>query len=159
MVRATIRPATITDAPAVAAVLRSAFVEYEHLYTAQAFAATTPAPDQVRARIAEGPVWVGLLGGEIVATVAAVVRPGDVYIRGMAVLPNARGLAIGWSLLEHTVTYAWARARMRLTLSTTPFLLSAIRLYEHFGFSPSETGPYDLFGTPLFTMTRPVPAA
>src|SRR5260370_227302 len=39
-------------------------------------------------------------------------------------------------------------------LSTTPFLDRAIRLYERFGFQRSDEGPLDLFGTPLFTMTK-----
>ena len=39
-------------------------------------------------------------------------------------------------------------------LSTTPFLESAIRLYEKFGFQRTSDGPLDLFGTPLFTMQK-----
>jgi hypothetical protein len=39
-------------------------------------------------------------------------------------------------------------------LSTTPFLNSAIRLYENFGFRRNEAEPHDLFGTPMFTMEK-----
>jgi hypothetical protein len=39
-------------------------------------------------------------------------------------------------------------------LSTTPFLAFAIALYERFGFRRSDAGPRELFGTPLFTMTK-----
>ncbi len=39
-------------------------------------------------------------------------------------------------------------------LSTTPFLHSAIRLYERFGYRRTDDGMNDLFGTPLFTMEK-----
>ncbi len=44
----------------------------------------------------------------------------------------------------------------RLFLSTTPFLTHAIRLYEHAGFQRNAEGSPDLFGTPLFTMVKPL---
>ena len=37
---------------------------------------------------------------------------------------------------------------------TTPFLSSAIRLYEGFGFRRTNDGPQELLGTPLFTMKK-----
>jgi hypothetical protein len=43
-----------------------------------------------------------------------------------------------------------------LLLSTTPFLASAIRLYEQYGFVKSDRGPQNLFGTPLFAMEKPL---
>jgi len=50
------------------------------------------------------------------------------------------------------------RGCKRLYLSTTPFLHSAIRLYERCGFRRTDEGPHDLFGTPLFTMEKGVSA-
>jgi hypothetical protein len=41
----------------------------------------------------------------------------------------------------------------------TPFLNTAIRLYEAFGFRRMNDGPHDLFGTPLFTMEKTVALA
>ena len=102
----------------------------------------------------EGPVWVALLGGSLAGTVAAVDRGEDLYVRGMAVLPLARGRQIGELLLREIEEYARARGYRRLTLSTTPFLHRAIRLYERFGFRRSDEGARDLFGTPLFSMVK-----
>ncbi|HEY8226815.1 MAG TPA: hypothetical protein VIG25_16155, partial [Pyrinomonadaceae bacterium] len=48
----------------------------------------------------------------------------------------------------------FAQSHKRLTLSTTPFLINAIRLYERSGFRRTTDGPHDLFGTPLFTMVK-----
>ncbi len=102
----------------------------------------------------EGPLWVAVREGAILGTVAAISRGGDLYIRGMAVLPSARGQAIGELLLEHIGKYALAHGHKRLTLSTTPFLDRAIRLYESCGFRRVEEGPHELFGTPLFAMEK-----
>jgi GNAT superfamily N-acetyltransferase len=78
------------------------------------------------------------------------------YIRGMAVLPQARGLQLGQVLLRQVEDFARAQNHKRLVLSTTPFLHRAIRLYEGAGFQRSDEGPHDLYGTPLFTMVKPV---
>ncbi len=155
MPRREIRLATPQDIPAVASVLRAAFAEYEPLYTPAGFAATTPTSDQIRARFDEGPVWVALLDGAVVGTVAAVLREEvTLYVRSMAVLPAARGYDIGGALLSEVERFATEHGAKRLLLSTTPFLARAIRLYERNGFRRAEEGPRDLFGTPLFTMTR-----
>lgn len=150
-----IRSAVTDDAPAIASVLYDSFIEYKSSYTPEGFAATTPTADQLQSRILEGPVWVVLLDQVIVGTVAVVPKRESLYIRGMAVLPSARGLKIGELLLAHIESFAFARGFKRLFLSTTPFLSSAIRLYERFGFRQTSDGPHDLFGTPLFTMEKP----
>jgi ribosomal protein S18 acetylase RimI-like enzyme len=72
----------------------------------------------------------------------------------MAILPAARGKRIGELMLKDVEAFGMARGHERMTLSTTPFLSRAIRLYERFGFQRSDGGPADLFGTPLFTMTK-----
>jgi GNAT superfamily N-acetyltransferase len=135
-------------------VLHEAFIEYRDSYTPEAFAATTPAGGEVLSRMKEGPVWVATLGGAAVGTVAAVARGEELYIRGMAVLPEGRGRGIGELLLREVEDYASTQGYGRLTLSTTPFLRRAIRLYERFGFRRVGAGPRDLMGTPLFTMVK-----
>ena len=149
-----IREAVPNDVSSIATVLYQAFVAYESSYTPEGFAATTPSPDQLQNRLIEGPVWVVLREEVIVGTVAIVPKGESLYIRGMAVLPNARGLKIGELLLKHIENFASARGFRRLLLSTTPFLSNAIRLYESFGFQRTSEGPHDLFGTPLFTMEK-----
>jgi GNAT superfamily N-acetyltransferase len=72
----------------------------------------------------------------------------------MAVVPAARAHRIGESLLRQVESFAAEHGYARLVLSTTPFLNSAIRLYQHFGFRRNEAEPHDLFGTPLFTMEK-----
>ena len=99
-------------------------------------------------------MWVSIGGGTIVGTVSVVLKGESLYVRGMAVLPLARGQRIGELLLVHVEKFAASKGVQRLYLSTTPFLDRAIRLYERFGFRRTSEGPDELFGTPLFTMEK-----
>jgi N-acetylglutamate synthase-like GNAT family acetyltransferase len=149
-----IRSAQIEDGAAIAEVLRQSFAEFKSLYTEEGFAATTPGAEQIHSRMMEGPVWVALRDGAIVGTVAATRQGESVYVRGMAVLPSARGYGVGTRLIEQVETCAVEENVVRIFLSTTPFLDSAIRLYESAGFRRTDQGPHNLFGTPLFTMEK-----
>jgi GNAT superfamily N-acetyltransferase len=134
--------------------LLQAFIEFKPLYTPEAFAVTTPTIEEIQNRWYEGPVWVAVDHEAIVGTVAVVPENEGLYIRSMAVLPNARGHGIGELLLLHVERYAVAQGFYRMFLSTTPFLVSAIRVYEKFGFQRTGEGPLELMGTPLFTMEK-----
>jgi ribosomal protein S18 acetylase RimI-like enzyme len=149
-----IQLATADDAPSISAVLLQAFIEYESLYTAGGFAATTPDVEQIQRRLIEGPVWIALRDGSMIGTVSAVLQGGSVYIRGMAVLPAARGFRVGELLMTQIERFAAANKCRRLYLSTTPFLARAIALYRRLGFCHTDEGPHDLHGTPLLTMER-----
>jgi putative acetyltransferase len=149
-----VRRAELDDAPAIAEVLHQSFVEFKALYTEGGFAATALSAEQVVSRMGEGPVWVALREDVVLGTVAAVVKDESVYIRGMAVLPRARGSGVGAQLLQQVEAWTRHEGYNRLFLSTTPFLDSAIRLYEQFGFRRIGSELHDLFGTPLFTMEK-----
>jgi len=152
-----IRRAASDDAPVVANMLHASFAEYESFYSPSGFPATTPDAHQVLARMREGPVWIALRHGEVVGTVAAVVKEGSLYLRGMAVLPEARRLKAGARWLDQAERFAIEQGCSRLFLSTTPFLHAAIRLYEKSGFRRVEDGGHDLFGTPLCMMQKHIP--
>jgi len=152
--RVEFRLARPSEVGAVSAVLRQSFAELEPQYTSEAFAATVISDEEATSRMSEGPVWVGLVDGHVVATGSAVVRATGLYIRGMGVVPQARGLRLGWRLLELMEDFARHRGLQRMYLSTTPFLDRAIRLYESYGFERTDEPPHEMFGTPLFTMSR-----
>jgi GNAT superfamily N-acetyltransferase len=151
---ASIRLATAADLPALSSLIHSSFIEYQPAYTTEGFAATTPSSDELRKRMLEGPIWVAVRDGVLLGTVSVVSRGDELYIRGMAVVPAARGLGLGGLLLRTVEDFALAQNCERLVLSTTPFLLRAIKLYERFGFKRTADGPHELFGTPLFTMAK-----
>jgi len=149
-----IRLACSADAEAIAAVLRAAFADFEPLYTTEGFRATTPNAELVRQRMEEGPLWTASLDETILGTAGAVADSEGLYIRGMAVVPTARGKGIANRLLKEIEEYAFSLDCSRMFLSTTPFLLEAISLYERSGFRRIDEGPHDLFGTPLFSMEK-----
>ena len=70
--------------------MHESFLEYEPHDTREAFKATTPSPEGVLQRMEEGPMWVAMHNEDVAGTVAIVVRENGVYIRGMAVHPEAR---------------------------------------------------------------------
>ena len=149
-----IRRANAVDAEAVAHLLLDSFRDVERFYTRAGYAATTPDASAVRERLKEGPTWVAEESGFPVGTVSAVLRDLDLYIRSMAVMPTARGHQLGHHLFAEALNLAVERRARRIYLSTTPFLYSAIRLYESLGFRRTGEPPDDLFGTPLFTMAK-----
>ena len=149
-----LRLALPDDADAISSVLYEAFHEFQHLYTPEGFAATTPDAEQIRGRFHEGRVWVAELENRIVGTAAAVPKDNSLYIRSVAVLPSCAGRSIGTLLLERIEHLAKTEGYRQLLLTTTPFLAAAIHLYERVGFQRFYDGPRELFGTPLFAMAK-----
>ncbi len=152
-----LRIAAPEDAEEIAAVLAESFAEHESSYTAKAYAATVPTVDEIKQRFGEEKIWVALSSDEIVGTVSIIDKNKALYIRSMAILPEARGNRIGERLLKEIENYAVACNYQKLSLNTTPFLKRAIRLYKKFGFVRRGAG--DLFGTPLLTMEKSLKSA
>jgi hypothetical protein len=92
--RITIRLAEKNDVEAISATLRAAFAEFKTLYTPSAFSATIPTADQISERFAEGPIWIAEVADTIVGTVSAVPKGTELYIRSMAVRPDAHARII-----------------------------------------------------------------
>lgn len=149
-----IRKAMAEDVAAISKVLLDGFLQFRQFYTPKAFAATTITPAEVIKRMEEGIVWVALHDNKIVGTVAVVQKDDALYVRGMAVLPEARGLKTGWKLLEQVEQYAIENKFRSLLLSTTPYLTSAIHLYEKFGFKKIGEMNNSFYGTLIFQMEK-----
>lgn len=152
---ARIRRAVPADAADIATVLRQSFLEFEALYTPKGFAATTPDPEQVGSRMEEGPAWIALCEDRTAGTASAVPEgEKGLYVPGVAVVPSMRGRGIAEALMNEVESFARQNGCARMFLTTTPFLTSAIRLYERFGFTRVRNGAGDLFGTPLIKMEK-----
>ncbi len=147
-----LRLAAPEETEAIAAILAESFAEYKSCYTREAFAVTVPAVNEIERRFSEGAIWVALCGERIVGTASVIPKKDSLYIRSMAILPEARGNRISESLLKEIEDYAVVGNYRKLFLNTTPFLERAIRLYETFSFA--RCGSDDLYGTPLLTMEK-----
>ena len=149
-----IQIATAADAANISKVLLDSFIQFKSFYTDKAFAATTISANEVVERMDEGKVWIALKDNTVIGTVAVVKKEEGLYIRGMAVLPEARGLKTGWKLLEQVQRYAIENNFKSLLLSTTPYLTSAIHLYEKFGFKQIDGMDDSFFGTLIMQMKK-----
>jgi putative acetyltransferase len=150
-----IRKAKHRDATAIESLLYESFLEYERAYTPEAFHITTPEKREIESRIKHWIVWVALHANVIVGTVSAHPEGEALHIRSMAVRPSMRGRGIGKLLLQRVEQFALANGYKRLILNTTPFLASAIRLYERFGFRVTGS-EREWFGTRLTAMAKQV---
>ena len=144
---------TAGDQTLDADVILAAFREFQPLYTPDAYRATTPTAAELAVRFADGPAWIATVNGAVAGTVSAVVEDDEVYLRSMAVRPEARGCGSASALLDRVTAFAHERGARRLTLKTTPFLSDAIRLYERAGFRRTPK-PSELHGTPLIAMAK-----
>src|SRR5437870_1364737 len=129
-----IRLAIPDDADAIAEILRVAFSEFKNDYTSEALSVVTPSADEIATRFGEGPQWLATVDGKPRGTVSVVREPDHLYIRSMAVLPEAQGMGIGRKLLDAVESYAIENGFNRLFLYTTYFSRVAIQLYEKRGF-------------------------
>jgi len=152
-----IRPADVDDVEAVADLLARSFAEYRARYTPEGYRATTRTGPELARRLTEGPTWIAVRDDVVVGTVSARVDGDALYLRSMAVLPEARGAGVGRALLATVEEHAVGLGLQRVWLSTTAVLVDAIDLYERAGFERVDRGPPDLFGTPLFAMEKRLP--
>jgi N-acetylglutamate synthase-like GNAT family acetyltransferase len=150
-----IRAALEKDAGDISSILMESFEEYKPRFSAAAYEATTPAPDEILNRMKEGPAWVAISKGKIVGTISAVPRGTVMLLRDLAVRPSERGRSIGKMLLVHAARYAYHNKFRRLSMQAAPFLTRALREVEQFGFRRIDEGACNFDGTtPVYTMTK-----
>lgn len=153
----TVRLATLKDAESISNVLRDAFTVYRKHYTEDAFEVVTPDADVILGRFEEGPQWVAEMNGEIVGTVSMTTEPEGLYVRSMAVSPNAQGRGIGHELLRAVDEYAKSTEFERIFLYTTYFVPGAKEMYAKHGYEwVRDTSAEEWYGTPGLEMDKRV---
>ena len=152
-----VRIADPEDSIAIAEVLREAFGAYRDEYTDEAFAVVTSSPEEIAKRFDEGPQWVALLDAKVVGTVSVTVEDGDLYVRSMAVAPDAQGHGIGHKLLDVIDEYAAGTDFERIFLYTTYFSERAKELYEKHGYAwVRDTTADEWYGVPGLEMDKKI---
>ena len=157
MADVSVRRAVVDDVDAIAAILREAFAEFASDYTPEAFAIVTPPSNEIHGRFDEGPMWVAVGEGRFLGTVSAVPEPDHLYIRSMAVVPDAQGRGIGKRLMTAVEEYAVENGFGTLFLYTTEFSTNAVRLYETLGFKKDrDTTADEWYGTAGMSMLKKI---
>jgi len=152
-----IRRSTRDDAEGIEGVLRAAFTPFQAGCTEGAFNAITPTAEEIHGRYSEGPIWVASVGDRIVGTVSTVPEPEWLYIRSMAVRPNAQGGGIGYRLLEAVEKYGIENGFDRLFLYTSDFLTGALEFYRRCGFVRGKaTFAEEWHGTPGWEVSKKI---
>jgi GNAT superfamily N-acetyltransferase len=94
-----------------------------------------------------GYIFMALINGEIVGTVALIYREEGVYeLSKMAVTDKFQGNRIGQKLMYHCICFAGKNHFKRLFLDSNRKLTPAITLYHKVGFKEiptPEDSPYD----------------
>ena len=152
-----IRLAVPRDAETIAEIIRTAFGEFEHDYTPESFAVVTPSAAEIGKRFEEGPQWVAEVDGAIVGTVSLSTEPEGLYVRSMAVRPDAQGRGVGHELMNAVNEYADESDHERIFLYTTYFVPGAKRFYESHGYKwVRDTTAEEWYGTPGLEMERTI---
>ncbi|GJF33471.1 MarR family transcriptional regulator [Kitasatospora sp. NE20-6] len=95
--------------------------------------------------------WIAEIDGERTGCVFLVAadEPEVAKLRVLLVAPSGRGLGLGTRLVEQSLDFARAAGYRYVTLWTTDNLVSARRIYEHFGFTLADEEPGHRFGHDL----------
>jgi GNAT superfamily N-acetyltransferase len=145
------------DAPGILECLRGAFEEFRERYTADAYLDTVLTPETLQERLEKMSVFVAVnSANQVVGTIACgVVGSEEGHLRGMGVLPSARGTGIAAQLLSYAESELRCLNCKRITLDTTEPLQRAMRFYEKHGYQRSGKVS-DFFGMPLFEYHKPL---
>ena len=152
-----IRIAEFSDAPAIAQLLHDSFVGYEQLYTKKAFASTVLGVYKIKERIYSKRTLLALVDGVINGTISLIPADDTLYIKSVAVSPDARRKGLAKAMMKYAENVAVKKKFHYMELTTTHFLTEAIKLYESFGFELH--GQKDLYGTPLMRMIKDLKSA
>jgi len=148
-----IRSADHADAVAILRCLTAAFAPYRNEYTPAAFADTVLSHEALHLRLQQMHVLVATVAGNVVGTVAGVRSVEEGHLRGMAVLPEWRGLGVAAKLLAAVEGLLRHQGCKRITLDTTMPLAPAMRFYEKNGYHRSEKIA-DFFGMLLIEYVK-----
>jgi GNAT superfamily N-acetyltransferase len=145
-----LRPAEPEDAPAIAALVESAYAHYP----ARIGGRPRPMDADYGREIELHEVWVGPDRGAIEAVLVLHLAADHLWIENVAVAPPAQGRGLLRTLLTQANTRAGELGRPELRLLTHELMTENRAIYEHLGWEPMPA-PAD--GHPaLLHFRRPV---
>ncbi len=130
-----LRPATLSDAPALAATIAAAFAQYRSKLVPES-SAFRETPEVIAAQLAEGAgAIVAERNGAIMGCVLTELLEGDLYFGRLAVLPAARGKNLARRLIEAVEAEARARGLPGVRLGVRIALPDNHRLFTSLGYA------------------------
>ena len=129
-----IRRASEEDAPAVFAILQSAFSEYARLTGLSKVEALAETVDDIRREIASKAVYIAVIDTVIVGTVRLDIHEDEAYLSRFAVDGQSRNMGIGKSLMSVVDKYLLNRGVKSVSLHTASRHFDLMRFYYSRGF-------------------------
>ncbi|MCU0298795.1 MAG: GNAT family N-acetyltransferase [Candidatus Nanopelagicales bacterium] len=153
-----IRRATTDDIDAVNEIIGQ-------VYVGEGWANPLHSPDYVRSlldaatRIEQAEVLIAFVDDEPVGSVtvtdgpplANIAQPGELEVRMLAVLPQARRLGVAGALMQAAEDLAGSRGMERVVLSTDPAMTAAQALYSARGYDRTPGRDWEINGSHLIT--------
>jgi ribosomal protein S18 acetylase RimI-like enzyme len=134
MTGASLRPATVADAPRLTEVVQAAYGHYVKRLGSRPRPMTDDYADVVRRHS----VTVAESGGEIVGLIVLGVDDEGMFVDNVAVDPSQQGRGVGRALLEHAETTARSGGFDSVYLYTHELMTENLGLYSRAGYVEYE---------------------
>jgi len=131
---AQIEAATVADAPAIRALIRSAYA----LYVPRIGREPAPMQADMHALIARGGVYALRVGGKLSGSVRLTAKGNALELNNLVVDPAVQGHGFGRLLMSFAEEAARKRGFGALTLYTNEKMVENIALYPRLGFKETE---------------------
>jgi ribosomal protein S18 acetylase RimI-like enzyme len=130
-----LRPATVADAPALAATIAAAFAQYRGRLVPES-SAFRETREAVARQLADGSgAIVAERNGQMIGCVMTEILEGDLYFGRLAVLPAARGSGLARRLIEAVEADARARGLPGVRLGVRIALPANQKLFNSMGYA------------------------
>jgi GNAT superfamily N-acetyltransferase len=139
-----IRPATAGDAQTIIGVILDAGTMFRGAGMGAVADNPPPTPEEIRAHIQVGHVWVAQVGGSVAGCTIVRVLDGDGHIEQVSTARTQAGRGIGRLLVARAEDWARAAGYRRMTLTTFTNVAWNAPYYRRLGyrtFPAGELGP------------------
>ena len=151
-----LRPATLSDAPAIAATIAAAFAQYAGRLVPES-GALSETPASIASELSNGSgAIVAERNGSLLGCVMTKLEEGDLYFGRLAVLPSARGKNLARRLVEAVEAEARRRGLPGVRLGVRVVLSENQRLFKALGYVETSREPHPGFDYPTSINMRKI---